>query len=72
MKKYLPIVMTAFALSLLSGCSTNTTSQYVYEIDEQQLEDATALTRTSPHLGHVVWLNPPKKRVKVDENTPQP
>ncbi|WP_445426194.1 hypothetical protein [Alishewanella sp. HL-SH06] len=71
MKKYLPIVMAISTLALLSGCSTIGTADYAYETDQQRLQEATALTRTSPHVGHVVWLNPPQKRVKVTETAKQ-
>jgi len=64
-KKTLTIVAVAAAMAL-TGCSTITSQQYSYQLDEERMKSEPALTRTSAHTGHVVWVNPPQKRVKVE------
>ena len=36
-------------------------------INEERMKQAPALTRTAAHTGHVVWVNPPQKRVKAEQ-----
>ena len=50
----------------LAGCST-APAKYTYVVDPDLSEQANNLTRTSTHTGHVVWVNPPMKRVPVSE-----
>lgn len=59
--------VAAMALIILSGCSALTKQQYTYVVDNDRLEQPANLTRTSPHTGHVVWVNPPTKRVAVSD-----
>ncbi|MAD75458.1 MAG: hypothetical protein CML20_11830 [Rheinheimera sp.] len=66
-KKHLVTVLAAVALVGLSGCSSMSKQQYTYVLDNDQLTEANSLTRTSKHTGHVVWLNPPTKRVAVNK-----
>lgn len=64
-KKTLVMVVAAAAMFGLSGCSSLSKQQYTYVVDNDRLVEANSLTRTSKHTGHVVWLNPPTKRVAV-------
>jgi hypothetical protein len=63
--KHLITAAATFVLIGLSGCSSISEQQYTYVVDNDRLAEANSLTRTSPHTGHVVWLNPPTKRVAV-------
>jgi uncharacterized lipoprotein YmbA len=66
-KKHLVTLLAAVALVGLAGCSSMSKQQYTYVVDNDQLTEASSLTRTSKHTGHVVWLNPPIKRVAVEK-----
>lgn len=59
-------VVAALLVVGLTGCST-APAKYTYVVDPDLTEQANNLTRTSAHTGHVVWLNPPLKRVPVNE-----
>ncbi|WP_337841700.1 hypothetical protein [Rheinheimera sp.] len=60
------LLVLAVAL-ILGGCSSS--ANYAYQIDQQQLEKQQNSTRLSAHTGHVVWMNPPLKKVeKVQTN----
>jgi uncharacterized lipoprotein len=59
-------IITSATLLLLAGCST-APAQYTYVVDQDIAAKADNLTRTQAHTGHVVWLNPPMKRVPVNE-----
>lgn len=61
--KYFRVMVAMLTLVGLSGCSSLTEQQYTYVVDSDRLAEPQSLTRTSPHTGHVVWLNPPTKRV---------
>lgn len=64
-KKIITVVAVAAAMAL-TGCSTFNQQQYSYQLDEERMKAEPALTRTSAQNGHVVWVNPPQKRVKID------
>lgn len=59
-------IVAATAVLLLVGCST-APAQYTYVVDPDLADQADNLTRTQAHTGHVVWVNPPMKRVPVNE-----
>lgn len=67
-KKHLVTALAALAIIGLSGCSSLSQQQYTYVVDNDRLTEANSLTRTSAHTGHVVWLNPPMKRVAVGQD----
>ena len=50
----------------LAGCST-APAQYTSVVDPDLTDQADNLTRTQAHTGHVVWVNPPMKRVPLSE-----
>lgn len=64
-RKIITVVAVAAAMAL-TGCSTFSQNQYSYQLDEERMKAEPALTRTSAHTGHVLWVNPPQKRVKID------
>ncbi|MDP5138036.1 hypothetical protein [Rheinheimera baltica] len=66
MKTKVISVLMAVAVMTLAGCST-APANYTYVVDTDLAEQANSLTRTQAHTGHVVWLNPPMKRVPVNE-----
>lgn len=66
MKTKLFSVIAALLAVSLAGCST-APAKYTYVVDPDLTEQANNLTRTSAHTGHVVWVNPPMKRVPVSE-----
>tara|TARA_R110002126_G_scaffold42002_3_gene121803 strand:+ start:2037 stop:2258 length:222 start_codon:yes stop_codon:yes gene_type:complete len=65
--KHLVTALAAVVIVGLSGCSSLSKQQYTYVVDNDRLTEANSLTRTSKHTGHVVWLNPPTKRVAVEK-----
>ena len=65
--KHLVTALAAVVIVGLSGCSSLSKQQYTYVVDNDRLSEANSLTRTSKHTGHVVWLNPPTKRVAVEK-----
>lgn len=67
MKKFIPTIIAVAAALALTGCSTLDTNRYTYQLDEERMKQAPALTRTAAHTGHVVWVNPPQKRVKAEQ-----
>ena len=66
MKTKLFSVVAAFLVASLAGCST-APAKYTYVVDPNLTEQADNLTRTNAHTGHVVWVNPPMKRVPVNQ-----
>ncbi|WP_372625945.1 hypothetical protein [Arsukibacterium sp.] len=66
--KHLVTALAAVVIVGLSGCSSLSKQQYTYVIDNDRLTEANSLTRTAKHTGHVVWLNPPTKRVAVTKD----
>lgn len=66
MKSKLFSLVALLVVAGLAGCST-APAKYTYVVDPDLTEQANNLTRTSAHTGHVVWLNPPLKRVPVSE-----
>ena len=66
MKTKLFSLVAALLVASLAGCST-APAKYTYVVDPDLTEQANNLTRTSAHTGHVVWVNPPMKRVPVSE-----
>jgi uncharacterized lipoprotein YmbA len=63
--KLLTIVAGAVVL-ILAGCSS-APANYTYIVDPDIAAQQENLTRTQAHTGHVVWVNPPMKRVPVNE-----
>lgn len=66
MKSKLISLVAALLVAGLAGCST-APAKYTYVVDPDLTEQAHNLTRTSAHAGHVVWVNPPLKRVPVSD-----
>ena len=66
MKTTLFSAVAALLVVGLAGCST-APAKYTYVVDPDLTEQADNLTRTSAHTGHVVWVNPPMKRVPVNQ-----
>lgn len=66
MKKTIAILAAVATALTLTGCSTLNNNMYSYQLDEERMKEAPNLTRTANHTGHVVWVNPPQKRVKTD------
>ena len=55
----------AAAILTVAGCSS-APAKYTYVVDPALAQQPENLTRTSAHTGHVVWLNPPLKRVAAE------
>jgi uncharacterized lipoprotein len=66
MKSKLFSLAALLVVAGLAGCST-APAKYTYVVDPDLTEQADNLTRTSAHAGHVVWVNPPMKRVPVSK-----
>lgn len=66
MKTKLRTIVAAATVLLLAGCST-APAKYTYVVDPDIADQADNLTRTQAHTGHVVWVNPPLKRVPVND-----
>jgi hypothetical protein len=65
-KHAITAIVTAAFISV-SGCSSFSEQHYTYVVDNDRLTPAPSLTRTAVHTGHVVWLNPPTKRVALNK-----
>jgi hypothetical protein len=62
MKKNLLYVAIASLAFTVTGCAT-VDKNYAYVVDQEQLDQLDNSQRKQRHLGHVVWVNPPMKRV---------
>jgi hypothetical protein len=63
------LIVLATAL-VMTGCSS--APDYAYVIDQKTLEKQENSTRLSAHTGHVVWMNPPLRKVeKVQPEQPE-
>lgn len=67
MKTKLLSLFAVTAVVLLAGCST-APAKYTYVVDPGLTDQADNLTRTNTHTSNVVWLNPPMKRVPLQQN----
>ena len=55
------LIVLAMALGM-TGCSS--TADYAYVIDHKTLEKQENSTRLSANTGHIVWVNPPLRKVE--------
>jgi uncharacterized lipoprotein YmbA len=64
MKPKCLLLITGAAVLTLAGCSS-VPAQYTYIMDAEMAAQADNLTRTQTHTGHVVWVNPPMRRIEA-------
>ena len=63
------LIVLATAL-VMTGCSS--APDYAYVIDQKTLEKQENSTRLNSHTAHVVWMNPPLRKVeKVQPEQPE-
>ena len=55
---------------LLSGCAT-VKPDYAFVVDQDQVSKADNLKRQQRQVAHVVWINPPVRKVALAEQ-PKP
>jgi uncharacterized protein YcfL len=55
------LIVLATAL-VMTGCSS--APDYAYVIDQKTLEKQENSTRLNAHTAHVVWVNPPMRKVE--------
>lgn len=65
MKKVVMMSIAAAAL-LLTGCAT-VQPDYAFVVDQDQVTKAENLKRQQRQVAHVVWVNPPMRKVAVTE-----
>jgi hypothetical protein len=72
MKHLTKFLVLGLGLSLV-GCAHQPSNQPTFEVDKEQLSKAENNKKLNSHLAHVVWLNPPLRRVEspVAHETPQ-
>jgi hypothetical protein len=64
MKKNLLYVAVASLAFTVTGCAT-VDKNYAFVVDQEQLDKMENSQRKQRNLGHVVWVNPPVKKVEV-------
>jgi hypothetical protein len=69
MKKTVLTVVAVTAL-LLTGCAT-VKPEYAFVVDQDQVSKADNLKRQQRQVAHVVWINPPVRKVALAEQ-PKP
>jgi len=69
MKKNLIYVAAASLVFTVTGCA-NIDKNYAFVVDQDQLEQLENSQRKQRNVGHVVWMNPPLKKVEVAKVEP--
>lgn len=64
MKKNLIYVAAASLVFAVTGCA-NVDKNYAFVVDQEQLDQLENSQRKQRNVGHVVWVNPPLKKVEV-------
>ncbi len=70
MMKKLTMMSFAAAALLLTGCAT-VQPDYAFVVDQDQVTKAENLKRQQRQVAHVVWVNPPVRKVALAEQ-PKP
>lgn len=63
MKNVIKFVVLGLGLSLV-GCAHQPSNPQTFEVDKEQLSKAENNKKLNSHLAHVVWINPPLRRVE--------
>lgn len=71
MKKYVYLTAITGMMLTMSGCSS-LDQNVAYVIDQEQVNALENSQRQSRHIGHVVWVNPPMKKVNPASVTESP
>ena len=64
MKKKLMYVVAASLVFTVTGCA-NVDKKYAFVVDQEQVDQLENSQRKQRNVGHVVWVNPPLKKVEV-------
>lgn len=70
MMKKTVLTVVAVTAVLLTGCAT-VKPQYAFVVDQDQVAQADNLKRQQRQVSHVVWINPPLRKVALTEQ-PKP
>lgn len=63
MKNKLLAIAAASVVLTVTGCAT-VDKNYAFVVDQDQVDQMENSQRKQRHLGHVVWVNPPMKKVE--------
>ncbi|OBP16207.1 hypothetical protein A5320_01965 [Rheinheimera sp. SA_1] len=64
MKKNLMYAAAASLVFTVTGCA-NVDKNYAFVVDQEQLDQLENSQRKQRNVGHVVWVNPPLKKVEM-------
>lgn len=70
MMKKTVLTVVAVTAVLLTGCAT-VKPEYAFVVDQDQVAQADNLKRQQRQVAHVVWINPPVRKVALTEQ-PKP
>lgn len=70
MMKKTVLTVVAVTAVLLTGCAT-VKPEYAFVVDPDQVAQADNLKRQQRQVAHVVWINPPVRKVALTEQ-PKP
>ncbi len=65
MKKSFLVAIAAVGL-VLGGCASQP-QPYTFVVDQDKVTTADSLKRQQRHVAHVVWVNPPVRKVALTE-----
>ncbi|WP_196138180.1 hypothetical protein [Aliikangiella sp. G2MR2-5] len=54
------------SLTLTACASNNTPGDYRIVVDKEKMKKIEQASMSSPHSIKTVWVNPPRKKVKID------
>lgn len=64
MKKNVMYMVAVSLVFAVTGCA-NIDKNYAFVVDQEQLDQLENSQRKQRNVGHVVWVNPPLKKVEV-------
>jgi hypothetical protein len=64
MNKKILYVAAASLVFTVTGCA-NVDKNYAFVVDQEQVDQLENSQRKQRNVGHVVWVNPPLKKVEV-------
>jgi len=64
MNKKILYVAAASLVFTVTGCA-NVDKNYAFVVDQEQVDQLENSQRKQRNVGHVVWVNPPLKKIEV-------
>ncbi|TQV85792.1 hypothetical protein [Aliikangiella coralliicola] len=60
-------ILIVFASLMFTGCAATNNSGYRWVKDSEKIDQVERMSMTSPYAVKTIWVNPPRKKVKTDE-----